>query len=157
MKIPFRLNNKAVEIDSDADERLTDVLRHEFGILSVRKDCMNGLCGACTVLLDGKPVLSSLIPIFMVAGREVITLEGFRNTKEYKDIILTFKKHGITLCGFCSAGTLLTAHSIIQKYRNPTAEHIRTAYSGIVCRCLDIMAITTALQEVCWSKRGRRR
>lgn len=156
MRIAFHLNNKEVETDSAGDERLIDVLRHEFGILSVRKDCLNGLCGACTVLLDGSPALSSMVPIFTVAGKKIVTLEGFRKTREYKDLTVVFKKHGIALCGFCSAGTLLTAHCIIQRYRNPTSENIRTAYSGIMCRCLDIIAITAALQEICRLKRGRR-
>lgn len=156
MKIRFHLNNVAVEIEADADERLADVLRRDFGLLSVRKSCMQGTCGSCTVLLNDHPVPSCRLPIFAVAGKSIITLEAFSATPEYNDIIAAFDKEGITLCGFCSAGTILTAHSIVQKHWNPTDEQIRDAYIGIMCRCTDIVAITAALKQVCRSKRSKR-
>ena len=156
MKIRFHLNNEAVEIEADADERLSDVLRRDFGLLSVRKSCMQGTCGSCTVLLNDHPVPSCRLPIFAVAGKSIITLEAFSATPEYNDIIAAFDKEGITLCGFCSAGTILTAHSIVQKHWNPTDEQIRDAYIGIMCRCTDIVSITAALKQVCRSKRSKR-
>lgn len=156
MRIQFHLNNQAVEIEADADERLSDVLRRDFGLLSVRKSCMQGTCGSCTVLLNDHPVPSCMLPVFAVAGKNIITLEAFSTTQEYKDIIAAFDREGITLCGFCSAGTVLTAHSIVQKHWNPTDEQIRDAYIGIVCRCTDITSITAALKQVCRSKRSKR-
>ena len=156
MKIRFYLNNVAVEIEADADERLADVLRRDFGLLSVRKSCMQGTCGSCTVLLNDHPVPSCRLPIFAVAEKSIITLEAFSATPEYNDIIAAFDKEGITLCGFCSAGTILTAHSIVQKHWNPTDEQIRDAYIGIMCRCTDIVSITAALKQVCRSKRSKR-
>ena len=156
MKIRFYLNNEAVEIEADADERLVDVLRRDFGLLSVRKSCMEGTCGSCTVLLNDHPVPSCMLPMFAAAGKRIITLEAFSATQEYKDIITAFEKEGITLCGFCSAGTLLTAHSIVQKHWNPTDEQIRDAYIGTVCRCTDIVSITAALKQVCRSRRSKR-
>lgn len=156
MKISFRLNKKAVEIEADADETLADVLRREFKVLSLRESRIQGMYGECTVLLNDNPVPACMIPIFTVIEKDIITLEFFSETQECTDILSALKKYGMTLCGFCSAGTLLTAHSIINQYRNPTAEHIRTAYAGIMCRCLDIVAITAALQEICRSKRSKR-
>ena len=156
MKIRFHLNNEAVEIEADADERLSDVLRRDFGLLSVRKSCMQGTCGSCTVLLNDHPVPSCMLPVFAVAEQNIITLESFSTTQEYKDIITAFEKEGMTLCGFCSAGTILTAHSIVQKHWNPTDEQIRDAYIGIVCRCTDIVSITAALKQVCRSRRSKR-
>ena len=156
MRIQFHLNNQTVEIEADADERLSDVLRRDFGLLSVRKSCMQGTCGSCTVLLNDHPVPSCMLPVFAVAGKNIITLEAFSTTQEYKDIIAAFDREGITLCGFCSAGTVLTAHSIVQKHWNPTDEQIRDAYIGIVCRCTDITSITAALKQVCRSKRSKR-
>ena len=156
MRIRFYLNNEAVEIEADADERLSDVLRRDFGILSVRKSCMQETYGSCTVLLNDHPVPSCIIPVFAAAGQNIITLESFSATQEYKDITAAFEKEGATLCGFCSAGTILTAHSIVQKHWNPTDEQIRDAYIGIVCRCTDIVSITAALKQVCKSKRSKR-
>ena len=156
MKIRFHLNNVAVEIEADADERLADVLRRDFGLRSVRKSCLQGICGSCTVLLNDHPVPSCMLPIFAVSGKNIITLEAFSATPEYKDIMAAFEKEGITLCRFCSAGTVLTAHSIVQKHWNPTDEQIRDAYIGITCRCTDIVSITAALKQVCRSKRSKR-
>lgn len=156
MRIRFNLNNQAVEIEADADERLSDVLRRNFGLLSVRKSCIQETYGSCTVLLNNHPVPSCMLPIFAAAGQNIITLESFSTTQEYKDIIAAFEKEGITLCGFCSAGTILTAHSIVQKHWNPTDEQIRDAYIGIVCRCTDIVSITAALRQLCRSRRGKR-
>jgi len=156
MRIRFHLNNQAVEVEADANERLVDVLRREFSLLSVRKSCMQGTCGSCTVLLNDHPVPSCMIPVFAVAGKNIITLEAFSATSEYKDIISAFEKEGITLCTFCSAATVLTAHSIVQKHWNPTDEQIRNAYIGIACRCTDIVSITAALKQVCRSKRSKR-
>lgn len=156
MKIRFYLNNEAVEIEAEADERLSDVLRRDFGLLSVRRSCMQGTCGSCTVLLNDHPVPSCMLPIFAATGQNIITLESFSTTQEYKDIITAFEKEGITLCGFCSAGIILTAHSIVQKHWNPTDEQIRDAYIGIVCRCTDIVSIIAALKQVCRSRRGKR-
>ena len=156
MKIRFYLNNEAVEIEADADERLADVLRRDFGLLSVRKSCMEGTCGSCTVLLNDHPVPSCMLPMFAAAGKRIITLEAFSATQEYKDIITAFEKEGSTLCGFCSAGPLFTAHSIVQKHWHPPDAHIRDAYIGTVCRCTDIISITAALKQVCRSRRGKR-
>ena len=156
MKIRFHLNNEVVEMEADADERLSDVLRRNFGLLSVRKSCIQETYGSCTVLLNNHPVPSCMLPIFAAAGQNIITLESFSTTQEYKDVIAAFEKEGITLCGFCSAGTILTAHSIVQKHWNPTDEQIRDAYIGIVCRCTDIVSITAALRQLCRSRRGKR-
>ena len=156
MRIRFYLNNEAVEIEADADERLSDVLRRDFGLLSMRKSCMQETYGSCTVLLNDHPVPSCIIPVFAAAGQNIITLESFSATQEYKDITAAFEKEGITLCGFCSAGTILTAHSIVQKHWNPTDEQIRNVYIGTVCRCTDIVSIIAALKQVCRSRRGKR-
>ena len=156
MRIRFYLNNEAVEIEADADERLSDVLRRDFGLLSMRKSCMQETYGSCTVLLNDLPVPSCIIPVFAAAGQNIITLESFSATQEYKDITAAFEKEGATLCGFCSAGAILTAHSIVQKHWNPTDEQIRNAYIGTVCRCTDIVSITAALKQVCRSRRGKR-
>jgi len=156
MRIRFRLNNKAVEIEAEADEQLADILRREFGLLSVKKGCLQGICGACTVLLNNNPVPSCMLPIFAVEGKNIITFESFSATKEYREIMSAFEKEGITLCGFCSAGTVLTAHSLIQKYRNLTDDQIRGAFIGTMCRCTDIVSISAALQQISRSKRNKR-
>jgi len=99
MRIRFNLNNQAVEIETDADERLSDVLRRDFGLLSVKKSCMQETYNSCTVLLNDHAVPSCMLPIFAVAGQSIITLEAFSATQEYKDIITAFDPHMIVLGG----------------------------------------------------------
>ena len=153
MKIRFRLNSEAVEIDASANERLLDVLRRDFGLFSIRKGCMEGICGSCTVLLNSHPVPSCMLPVFAAEGKDIITFESFSLTDAYKEITAAFEHEGITLCGFCSAGTLLTAQSLVEKHRSLSDEQIRAAYVGLPCRCTDITAITAALKRVCRVRR----
>ena len=141
MNIRFRLNNEAVEIEAEGNDRLVDVLRRDFG----------------TVLLNNEPVPSCMLSLFAVEGKEIITLEALYTTVEYQAIMSAFERQGITLCGFCSAGAVLTAWHLIQKHRSLTEEQIRTAYMGAMCRCTDIISITAALQQVCRSRRSNRR
>ena len=155
MRIRFQLNNTAIEIDAEADERLANVLRRDFGLLSIKQNCAQGVCGACTVLLNNNPVPSCMLPIFTVEGKNIITLEAFSMTGAYKEIISAFEKEGITLCGFCSAGTILTAHSLLQKYGNPSEDQIRNAYSGLICRCTDILSMSAALKRISKTRRNK--
>ena len=157
MNIRFRLNNEAVEIEAEGNDRIVDVLRRDFGILSVKKGGMQGLCGSCTVLLNNEPVPSCMLSLFAVEGKEIITLEALYTTVEYQAIMSALERQGITLCGFCSAGAVLTAWHLIHKHRSLTEEQIRTAYMGAMCRCTDIVSITAALQQVCRSRRSNRR
>lgn len=156
MRIRFQLNKTAVEIDADADERLVNVLRRNFSLQSMKKSCMQGVCGSCTVLLDNHPVPSCMIPVFAVEGKEIITLELFQTTEEYRTIMSAFEDEGITLCGFCTAGTVFTAYTLLQKHGNPSEAHIRNAYIGTVCRCTDIASIVAALKRLCRSQRSLR-
>ena len=156
MKIRFRLNNEPVEIEAAVNERLVDVLRRDFGLRSIKKGCTQGICGSCTVLLNNNPVPSCMLPVFAAEGTDIITLEYFTTTPEYREILAAFEHEGITLCGFCSAGTILTAQSIVAKYRSPTEEQIRDAYIETICRCTDIISITAALQRVCRLRRGKK-
>ena len=155
MKIRFRLNNEPVEIEAAVNERLVDVLRRDFGLRSIKKGCTQGICGSCTVLLNNNPVPSCMLPIFAVEGKNIITLEAFSITGAYKEIISAFEKEGITLCGFCSAGTILTAHSLLQKYGNPSEDQIRNAYSGLICRCTDILSMSAALKRISKTRRNK--
>lgn len=154
MRIRFQLNKTAVEIEAEADERLVNVLRREFSLQSMKKNCMQGMCGSCTVLLDNNPVPSCMIPVFAVQGKDIVTLELFETTQAYKNITAAFENEGITLCGFCTAGTIFTAYSLLQKYSNPSEAQIRKAYIGTVCRCTDIASIVAALKRLCRSGRG---
>ncbi|MGP1454914.1 MAG: (2Fe-2S)-binding protein [Treponema sp.] len=148
MKIHCRLNNSLVTFEADADERLLTVLRRDFQLSTVKKSCMQGVCGACMVLLDNQPVCSCMVPVFTVEGRDVITLEYFETTSEYKTIMYAFEQQGINLCGFCAAGIVFTAYHLLQKNRPLTHEHIYDAYVGALCNCTTVENISSALKRL---------
>ena len=106
MRISFTLNGTAIQIEAAANERLLHVLRREFSLFSLKSSCLNGQCGSCTLLMNGQPVPSCLIPVFKAEGSEIITLEYFKNTEDYKIINAGFEQAGIEMCGFCDAGKI---------------------------------------------------
>ncbi|MGP1576343.1 MAG: (2Fe-2S)-binding protein [Treponema sp.] len=152
MTIHFQLNNTPVEFDAEPDERLVDILRNRFHLIGMKKNCLQGICGSCTVLIDNRPVPSCMIPIFAVNDKHIITLDEFQKTDEYTRIMTAFEKNGVTLCGFCTASTVFTAYYLLQKYKPLTEADIRNAYIGTVCRCLDITGIITAIQSLTGTK-----
>lgn len=137
MKIPLTLNANKIILDCDPNESLLNILRSQ-GCLSVKTGCGNGYCGSCTVLLDGNPVPSCKIPVSIVKGSEVITLEYFSKTEEYTSIMAGFKKAGITLCGYCDAAKVFAASQILGLKRNLTRENIADYLKNLAPCCTDI-------------------
>ncbi len=156
MRVSFRLNNTQVQFEAPANERLASVLRREFRLVSMKKNCLHGVCSSCTVLLNQQPVPSCMIPVFAVNGQNIVTMEYFSTTKEYEKIMKAFKQEGITLCGFCTAGTVFTAHAVLQSGKVISDRQIRDAYAGNACRCIDIKGITTVLKKLSLMRRRRR-
>lgn len=154
MKIKFNLNGKEVEIDTLPTRRLLDVLREDFGLLSVKEGCGEGECGACAVLLDDKLVHSCLIPIANVMKKKVVTLEGLRDTEEYKVIYNAFLDAGSVQCGFCTPGFVIATHALLKSNPNPTESEIREAISGNLCRCTGYQMIVDGVKIA--AKRGEK-
>jgi aerobic carbon-monoxide dehydrogenase small subunit len=136
MKIPLTLNGSKTVIEAESDEKLLAVLRRE-GCLSVKCGCGKGICGACTVLLNTKPVPSCLIPVGIVRDCDIVTMEYFTKTEEYQDIMDGFSKAGIHLCGWCNAGKIFAAWSIISSYSRPTRKIINEEVSHLSPCCTD--------------------
>ena len=124
MKIPYRLSDEGVVRDAEPDQKLLYLLR-DNGLFSVKCGCEEGFCNCCIILLDNKPVPACILPIAAVRGRSVVTLEHFKTTVDYEDISKGFQKAGVTLCGFCDSGKILTAYQIINKDVRPTKEEIK--------------------------------
>ena len=134
-KICFRLNGKDVAITTDPLRRLIDVLREDFGCKGVKEGCSEGECGACSVILDGKIVTSCIIPVGAVRGREIMTIEGVRETEKGKIIVQAFADGGAVQCGFCIPGMVIAAYCLLKENPDPTEEEIRLGISGNICRC----------------------
>ncbi len=152
MRISFTLNGTAIQIEAAANERLLHVLRREFSLFSLKSSCLNGQCGSCTLLMNGQPVPSCLIPVFKAEGSEIITLEYFKNTEDYKIINAGFEQAGIEMCGFCDAGKIFFAYSILNSgiivSGGNAEEEIRRLYSSSMCRCTSFEDLFSAIKRI---------
>ncbi|HUX36949.1 MAG TPA: 2Fe-2S iron-sulfur cluster-binding protein [Rectinemataceae bacterium] len=137
MTITFILNGEDVSVRAASGDRLVDVLREDFGLLSAKADCRKGTCGKCLVLVDGRLVPSCMIPAFKIRGREVVTLEGYVQTMEYEDLRKGIEEAGLETCGFCESGLILALGSLLESSARPTREEILETISSVQCRCTD--------------------
>ncbi len=151
--LSFTVNGQEVDVLVKPNDTLLDVLREKLNILSPKRGCDTGDCGACTVLLDGEPVRSCLTLAMTVAGREVKTIEAF-TSKEGKlhPLQEAFHEHGATQCGFCTPGMLLSSISLLEKNPKPSREEIIEAISGNLCRCGTYLEVIEAVESVAQGK-----
>ncbi|HIH98858.1 MAG TPA: (2Fe-2S)-binding protein [Thermoplasmata archaeon] len=144
--VRFRLNGKPVETFTKPNDTLLNLLRRNLGITSVKRGCEVGECGACTVLLDGNPVVSCLILAPTVEGKEITTIEGISKEGELHPLQQAFIKAGAVQCGFCTPGMILTAKALLDKNPNPSLREIKEAIQGNLCRCTGYTKIIQAIQ-----------
>ncbi|MEE0999674.1 MAG: 2Fe-2S iron-sulfur cluster-binding protein [Treponemataceae bacterium] len=144
MKIPFILNNENIVVDTNPDTVLSTILR-ENAIFSAKKGCDKGFCGACTVLLNNKPVPSCIVPMAIVKDSTIITLEYFCNTEDYQDIKNGFKAADIELCGYCNAGKIFEAYEIISKFDRPEKSFVTKQVSHFPCNCTETAVLVDGI------------
>jgi aerobic-type carbon monoxide dehydrogenase small subunit (CoxS/CutS family) len=125
-------------------ERLLDVLRARLGLTGTKEGCGEGECGACTVLLDGEPVLSCLVPLVQCAGRRVATVEGIADGPA-RSFLERFVASGGVQCGACTPGIVVTAWALLQRSPAPSEDEVREALAGNLCRCTGYEGILRAL------------
>ena len=147
-KISFHLNGKPVKLEIDPSTRLLDVLRVRLHMTGVKEGCGEGACGACTVLVDGICYDSCLTPVANVIGKNIVTIEGFRETKQYRIIADAFADFGASQCGFCTPGMILNTYALLRDNPHPTEEEVRVALSGNLCRCTGYNAIVRAILDI---------
>ena len=146
MKISFILNNKPVTVDVDPSMRLLDVLRNELHLTGTKEGCGEGSCGACSVLVNNKPYDSCLTPIINVKDKEVVTIEGIRESKEYEIIAEGFAKMGGSQCGFCTPGMIIVSYALLKENPHPSEQEIKEALSGNICRCTGYQGIINSVK-----------
>ena len=146
MNIRFAVNGREVSIETDAETRLLDVLREDLHLTGTKEGCGEGECGACTVLLDGLPVNSCLIPAPQVEGCEVLTIEGLADGHRLHPLQAAFVEQGAVQCGFCTPGFVLSAYALLRSNSSPTDEEILTALEGNLCRCTGYGKIVAAVR-----------
>lgn len=145
-KISFTINGVATEVEVNPTMRLLDVIRDVLNLTGTKEGCSEGECGACTVLVDGKPVDSCLVLIGQVEGKSITTIEGLSKGKELHPLQKAFMEEGAIQCGYCTPGMILTAKALLDENPHPTEEDIRRSISGNLCRCTGYKKIVKAIQ-----------
>jgi aerobic-type carbon monoxide dehydrogenase small subunit (CoxS/CutS family) len=144
--LTMRLNDQEVTIEVKTDALLVDVLRDQLELTGTKEACGEGECGACTVLLDGEPVTSCLIPALKAQGKEVMTVEGLASAGELHPLQRAFIEHGAVQCGYCTPGMLMSAKALLDRNPHPSEEEIKEAISGNLCRCTGYVKIIEAIK-----------
>jgi aerobic-type carbon monoxide dehydrogenase small subunit (CoxS/CutS family) len=140
----FTLNGRRTDVRAHPMARLLDVLREDCQLTGTKEGCGEGECGACTVLLDGLPVNSCLVPVAQVVGAQVTTIEGLGGRHPLQR---TFVEYGGAQCGICTPGMILAAAHLLQKKPDPSMDEIREGLSGNLCRCTGYIQIIEAVAE----------
>ena len=146
-EISFILNGSPVSVTIHGGSRLLDVLRGPLGQKGVKEGCGEGECGACTVLVDGRPVNSCLYPAMEAEGRRVTTIEGLQGAYgRLSAVQRAFVDRGAIQCGFCSPGMILSATALLAEHPDPTDAEIREALAGNICRCTGYVQIIESVR-----------
>ena len=146
-KTRFTVNGKAVEVGVPARMTLADCLRHELRLTGTHLGCEHGVCGACTVIVNGDAVRSCLMLAVQAEGAEVVTVEGLSNDAALTPLQASFRKHGALQCGFCTPGMITTAHALLSEEPDADADRVRDVLSGNLCRCTGYIPIVEAVLD----------
>jgi carbon-monoxide dehydrogenase small subunit len=146
VKVSFVINGKKREVEIRPNISLLDLLRDHLNLTGTKRGCEAGECGACTVLLDGKPVYACLLLAPKVDGRQITTIEGIGEEGELHFLQEAFLTHGAVQCGFCTPGMILAAKALIDENPYPSKEEIEEAISGNLCRCTGYWQIVKAIE-----------
>lgn len=145
--IACRVNGEPAQVSAAPCKTLLELLREDLRLTGVKHGCELGECGACAVLVDGRPVLSCLMLALEAEGRAIDTIEGLAQDAALHPLQAACADLGGAQCGYCTPGILLTAKALLEQQPNPTREQIRTALSGNLCRCTGYQQIFEAVEE----------
>ncbi|MBU4565950.1 MAG: (2Fe-2S)-binding protein [Proteobacteria bacterium] len=147
MELSFKLNGRALTLNVAPDTLMVDLLREDLGLTGTKAGCREGECGACTILVDGTPMNSCLMPALKVQGREITTIEGLEKADGSLEVLQeAFMGEGASQCGFCTPGMILTATALLKQNPDPDEGEIRQALSGVLCRCTGYRKIVQAVK-----------
>lgn len=144
-EITLLVNGVKYPVNVDPDELLVDVLRDKLLLIGTKKGCGTGDCGACTVLMDGRPVTSCLVLAAAAEGKSIQTVEGLADGRELHILQKCFIEHGAVQCGFCTPGLLMMAKHLLDVNPQPTEEQVRAGIAGNLCRCTGYVKVVEAI------------
>jgi carbon-monoxide dehydrogenase small subunit len=154
-KIQFTLNGKSITREVPSHRLLLDLLRDEIGLTGTKEGCGTGDCGACTIIMNGKPVNSCLVLSGELDGVDVTTIEGLKIGPELHSIQKAFIQDGGAQCGYCTPGMLMMSKALLDENSDPSEEDIRFALSGNLCRCTGYAKIIQAVQDAAAMMRSK--
>jgi len=151
--LTLTVNNETHAVMASPNRTLLEVLREDLHLTGTKESCGEGVCGACTVLVDGQPVRSCLTLAMALEGKKITTIEGLAQGGKLHPIQAAFVEHHAIQCGFCSPGMILTTYALLNENQNPTEAEIRRAIAGNVCRCTGYAKIVKAVQSLAGKER----
>jgi aerobic-type carbon monoxide dehydrogenase small subunit (CoxS/CutS family) len=143
----FEVNGKAAEVEVEPRMTLADCLREKLRLTGTHLGCEHGVCGACTVLVDGAAVRSCLMLAVQAEGAKIVTVEGLSHDDDLTPLQKAFRKHHALQCGFCTPGMITTAHALLSEEPDCDADRVREVLSGNICRCTGYISIVEAVLE----------
>lgn len=146
--ITLKVNGEPYSIEVESRETLLQVLRDRLDLTGTKEGCSHGECGACIVLVNGRPMNACLIPAVAVQDQDILTIEGISNGETLHPLQKSFIDHGAIQCGFCTPGMILTAIALLNEISHPSEEEIRRALLGNFCRCTGYTKIIEAIIDV---------
>jgi carbon-monoxide dehydrogenase small subunit len=152
--LSFILNGRTVMVEISMSSMLSEVLRDKLGQTGTKEGCKSGDCGACTVLLDGEPVNSCLVPALKINGRKIETIEGLGEPGNLHPIQMAFLNHGALQCGYCTPGMILSIKALLDQKSKHSTQEIKEAISGNLCRCGSYIEIVEAVKLLSKEPKG---
>ncbi len=147
VEITLRVNGITYTLNILPRRTLVEVLRETLGLTGTKKSCNEGECGACTVLIDGKPAASCLVLAIDAQGKEIMTIEGLAQGEKLHPIQEAFLRNGGIQCGFCTPGMVMSAKALLDENPGPTSVEVRKAISGNLCRCTGYQQIVDSILD----------
>lgn len=152
--ITLNINNEIHELFINPNRTLLEVLREELELIGTKRGCDEGVCGACTVLVEGRPVRSCLTLAVEVQDKRIVTIEGLQKDEHLTPLQEAFITEGAVQCGFCTPGMILTAKALLDQNPSPAEENVLRAISGNLCRCTGYYKIKKAIMRIA-NEQGR--
>ena len=143
--LELKVNDEIFELEIDPHRTLLEVLREGLGLTGAKEGCGLGACGACTVLIDGAPILSCLTLAMEAQDKSIRTIEGLTRDNEPDPLQLAFVNHGALQCGWCSPGAIMSSKALLEKNPDPSTEEVKEALAGNLCRCTGYKKIVEAV------------